>query len=53
MLAYPQASIYRCDEHGLEQVGYEDADPVRLMQSFLGARERYLDRLLSDSKMDR
>ncbi len=48
VLAYPQATIYNCDEHGLEQVAYEDADPVRLMQSFLGARERFLDRLLSD-----
>jgi len=48
VLAYPQATIYSCDEHGLEQVAYQDAEPVRLMQSFLDSRERFLDRLLSD-----
>jgi len=48
VLAYPEATIYSCDEHGLQQVAYPDAEPVRLMQSFLGARERFLDRLLSD-----
>ncbi len=47
VLAYPHATIYSCDEQGLERVAYEDAEPVRLMQSFLDARERFLDRLLS------
>ena len=48
MLAYPQAAIYSCEEQGLEQVAYEDAEPVRLTRSFLDARERFLDRLLSN-----
>ena len=48
MLAYPQAAIYSCEEQGLEQVTYEDAEPVRLTRSFLDARERFVDRLLSN-----
>ena len=48
VLAYPEAAIYSCSGDGLEQVAYEEAEPVRLPQSFLGARERFLDRLLSD-----
>ena len=48
MLAYPHATIYNCTEHGVEEVAYEDAEPVRLTQSFLDARERFLEQLLSD-----
>ena len=48
LLAYPGATIYSCGEHGLEQVSYEDAEPVRLTTSFLGARERFLDQLFAD-----
>lgn len=48
VLAYPQATIYNCGEQGLEEVPYEDAEPVRLTRSFLDTRERFLDRLLSD-----
>ena len=48
VLAYPQATIYSCQPGGVETVAYEDTDPVRLTQSFLDARERFLDRLFSD-----
>jgi predicted ATPase len=48
VLAYPDATIYSCDEDGLHAVEYEDADPVRLTQSFLQARVRFLYELLSD-----
>jgi predicted ATPase len=48
ILAYPGATIYACTENGLELTLYEDADPVRLTESFLGARERFLQRLFSD-----
>lgn len=41
ILAYPDAWIYACDEPGLEQIDYEDAQPVRLTQSFLAARDRF------------
>ena len=48
VLAYPDATIYACDEQGLTAVEYEDADPVRLTHSFLSARERFLAELLAD-----
>jgi predicted ATPase len=48
ILAYPEATIYVCGGGGVETVDYEDADPVRLTQSFLEARERFLAELLSD-----
>lgn len=48
ILAYPEATIYHCSESGLEAVGYEDAEPVRLTRSFLEARARFLAELLRD-----
>jgi predicted ATPase len=48
ILAYPESTIYHCGEHGLEEIEYEDADPVRLTQSFLEARDRFLAELLRD-----
>jgi predicted ATPase len=48
ILAYPEATIYSCGEHGLEAIEYEDADPVRLTRSFLEARARFLAELLRD-----
>jgi predicted ATPase len=49
VLAYPDAAIYRCTDTGLEQVDYDDAEPVRLTRTFLSAPDRFLERLLSDS----
>jgi len=48
ILAYPDARIYNCQADGVEEVAYEDAEPVRLTQSFLDARERFLHELFSD-----
>ena len=48
ILAYPDARIYHCNERGLEPVDYEDAEPVRLTQSFLEARDRFLHELMRD-----
>jgi predicted ATPase len=48
ILAYPDATIYSCSETGLEEVSYEDADPVRLTKSFLQARDRFLYELFSE-----
>ena len=48
ILAYPHSTIYNCSERGLEPIDYEDAEPVRLTQSFLEARERFLRELLAD-----
>lgn len=47
ILAYPNARIYSCEAGGLEQIAYADTEPVRLTQSFLDARERFLDELFS------
>ena len=48
VLAYPDATIYCCDDGGLEPVAYEDSEPVRLTQSFLEGRERFIARLFAD-----
>ena len=48
ILAYPEATIYHCSEQGLEAVGYEDAEPVRLTRSFLEARDRFIHELMRD-----
>jgi predicted ATPase len=48
ILAYPNATIYSCHAAGVERVAYEDAEPVRLTQSFLEARERFLHELFAD-----
>ena len=48
ILAYPDSTIYRCTNSGLERTSYEDAEPVRLTTSFLAARERFLHQLFSD-----
>jgi predicted ATPase len=46
VLAYPGALILSCGEEGLQPIAYEDAEPVRLTESFLQARERFLKELL-------
>jgi predicted ATPase len=48
ILAYPQATIYTFTASGVEEVGYEDAEPVRLTRAFLESRERFLERLFAD-----
>jgi predicted ATPase len=48
ILAYPEATIYHCGEHGLEAIEYEDAEPVRLTRSFLEARDRFVHELMRD-----
>jgi predicted ATPase len=48
VLGYPDATIYDCTEDGLTEIAYEDASSVRLTQSFLAARDRFLEQLLAD-----
>lgn len=48
ILAYPGATIYSCQHAGLEQIAYEDAEPVQLTRAFLDARERFLRELFCD-----
>jgi predicted ATPase len=47
VLAYPEATIYECSEAGLEEIGYEQADMVRVFSGFLADRERILAKLLA------
>ena len=48
ILAYPEATIYHCSDRGLDEVDYEEAEPVRLTKSFLESRARFLAELLRD-----
>jgi predicted ATPase len=48
VLAYPTATIYACDADGIDQISYDEAEPVRLTQDFLAAPERFLRQLLED-----
>lgn len=51
VLAYPNATIYVCNEAGVERVEFDDADPVRLTQTFLNSRERFVQQLFSDQDL--
>jgi predicted ATPase len=46
LLAFPDALIYECGEDGLQRVGFDDAEPVRVMRGFLSQPERFLKLLL-------
>ncbi|WP_320673085.1 AAA family ATPase [Patulibacter defluvii] len=48
LLAYPGARILLCDEHGLRPIAYDDAPSVALTRGFLGAPERFVERLLAE-----
>jgi predicted ATPase len=48
VLAYPEATIYACEEDGIREVDYESAEPVRLTSVFLDARDGFLRRLFAD-----
>jgi predicted ATPase len=48
VLSYPDATIYACQDNGIETIDYDDAQPVRLTRAFLDARERFLHDLLAD-----
>lgn len=48
ILAYPDATIYACTDDGLTVVPWDEADPVVLTRSFLGAPGRFLRELLAD-----
>lgn len=46
VLAYPDATIYECGPDGIDAVGYEQTDLVRVFSGFLADRERILATLL-------
>ena len=47
-LAYPDATIYECRADGIRELDYDDVESVRLTRTFLDARERFVDRVLSE-----
>lgn len=48
LLAFPGARIYELDAGGASEVGYDAADPVRLMRAFLDAPDRFLHEIAGD-----
>ena len=46
LLALPGARIDELDDHGIGEVRWEAADPVRLMRAFLDAPERFLHEIV-------
>jgi predicted ATPase len=48
VLAYPDATIYRFSEDGVEPIGYDEAPPVRLMRAFLHEPAAFLRRLTAE-----
>jgi predicted ATPase len=48
ILAYPEATIYACTASGVQEVDYEDAEPVHLTRAFLDSRQQFLRHLFSD-----
>ena len=48
ILGYPDCSIWRASEHGLEQVAYEDTDAYQTTRAFLNHRPTMLRTLLED-----
>ena len=43
--ALPGAAVYELHDEGVDEVAWDDTDAVVLLRSFLGAPDRYLDRL--------
>ncbi len=46
LLAYPKATIYRCDDSGIAPCAYEDTEHYCITRDFLHAHERRLQQLL-------
>lgn len=51
VLAVPGARILQIDGDGeLEQIGYDDAEPVRLTRNFLADPQNFLRHLITESE---
>jgi predicted ATPase len=48
LLGYPDASIYRLSEDGIDEVAYEETEQYELTRSFLEDRDRFLMYLFAD-----
>ena len=52
LVAYPDADIFECGNHGLRRVGFDDVPHVELYRSFLDRPDLYLRHLLDDPPDD-
>jgi predicted ATPase len=52
LVAYPDAAIHECGDHGLREVGYDDAPQVDLYRSFLSNPDTFLHHLFADPSED-
>ena len=52
LLAFPDARIYECSEHGIDQVAYEDTPAFYLTKSFLEDPKPFLRALFDDDGPD-
>ena len=48
LLAYPGATIYEFTDAGIEQMSYEEAQPVRLTKAFLDEPDRFFHHLFTE-----
>ena len=49
LLAYPGAQIFSFDGGQIHEISYRESQPFQLVSRFVGAPERYLNALFSDS----
>jgi predicted ATPase len=49
LLAYPDAQIFSFDGGQIHEISYRESQPFQLVSRFVGAPERYLNALFSDS----
>ena len=47
-MAYPDATIYRFSDSGIDTVAYEETDHYKITKMFLDRRQKMLDELLSE-----
>jgi len=47
LIGYPESTIQRLDDSGIERIAFDDADQVDLTRSFLADPQRFLRHLLS------
>jgi predicted ATPase len=45
LLAYPEATIYKFSEQGLQKIRYEESEHYVLTRDFLNHRDMYLNKL--------
>ena len=48
LLAYPKANIYQLSQTGVDQVGYEDIEHVKMTRDFLNNPSVFIDKLFQD-----